>query len=140
MKTICLSFDNFDFVVDTFKNACVNGIITMVENAIFISPYSFHECINRWMLNCCGHRTPFINLTFGFLTRFTHPYQLQLILENHDFRYGFVQVKKSFKVFFILKLLYVIRVFQEEVFASLYNLLVRLRCFCLYPLLSSSPS
>ena len=85
----------------------MNGIIAMVENAIFITPCSICECIYRWMMNSFDQRAPFINLPFGFLTGFTLPYQFQFILENHNLRYGFIQCKQTIKVFLFLIVPYV---------------------------------
>ena len=61
MKAIGFSFNDFDFVIDTFQHTCVNREVAMVENTIFISPNTSNKCINRLMMNGFGQCTPFID-------------------------------------------------------------------------------
>ena len=67
MKTVCLTLNDFDFIVGPFQSAGANRIVRMVQDTIFKEPQSSDESPNRRMVNRFGHATPIIQCLFDDL-------------------------------------------------------------------------
>jgi len=51
MKTISLTFDNFNFVVDAFQSAGANRIVSVVQDAILEESQAFNKRFHRGVFN-----------------------------------------------------------------------------------------
>jgi len=46
MKAVGFTFDDFNFVINPFQFACVDGVITVIENAILVSFQHISKTVN----------------------------------------------------------------------------------------------
>ena len=65
MVTIGFSFDHLDLVVHTFQLSSVNGIITVIEDAVTVSIEHLGKCPDLRMIYRSGQCTPIINSFVG---------------------------------------------------------------------------
>ena len=49
VKSVCFTFDDFDFVIHTFQLSGVDRIITMIEDAVSISFQHPGKACHRWV-------------------------------------------------------------------------------------------
>ena len=61
MVTIGFSFDHLDLVVHTFQLSSVNGIITVIEDAVTVSFKGVGELLDRRMFGATGQSAPLFN-------------------------------------------------------------------------------
>jgi len=59
MITIGFSFDDFDLIVHSFQLSGMDGIITVIQDAIAITLQSIRELPDLRMLEASSQRTPF---------------------------------------------------------------------------------
>ena len=68
MKAISLTFNNLDFIVDSFQSAGSDRIISVIQDAILEKTQPSDKCLDRAMLNLPGHSAPIIESPFNFPT------------------------------------------------------------------------
>lgn len=60
MKTIGFTFNDLDFVINPFQLTSMEGILTMVQNAIAMAFKHFYEAVQSAMIQRAGQFTPMI--------------------------------------------------------------------------------
>jgi len=60
MKTIGFTFNDLDFVINPFQLTSMEGILTMVQNAIAMAFKHFYKAVQSAMIQRAGQFTPMI--------------------------------------------------------------------------------
>jgi hypothetical protein len=82
MEAIRFTFNDFDFIIDTFESTGTNRIIRMVQDAVLEEPQSFDECSYGWMVDLAGHIAPVLQ---GLFNRIKNKFSLfRQFLQSYD--------------------------------------------------------
>jgi len=65
MRTISLAFNEFDFVIHPFQSASMDGILTMVHDAIAMAFKHVCKSVQSTMIQRAGQLTPMIQCFTG---------------------------------------------------------------------------
>ena len=65
VKSVCFTFDDFDFVIHTFQLSGVDGIITMIKDPVSISFQHPGKACHRWVFYGPGQFAPVIKSLAG---------------------------------------------------------------------------
>jgi hypothetical protein len=82
MKSIGPAFDDFDLVVDSFQPPCVDGIATVIDNAIGISNESSRETDEWFDPALEGNHAPAYKCFICPTSILVAPESLQVILQD----------------------------------------------------------
>lgn len=94
MKAISLTFNNLDFIVDSFQLAGTDWVISVIEDAILEKTQSSDKCLDRAMLNLSGHSAPIIESLFNFPTVAIVIKQFELIFQYIQYAECGIQLQK----------------------------------------------
>jgi hypothetical protein len=129
MEAISLSFDDFDFIIDSFQLPCMNWIVTVIEDPIVVTPQGLGKLFHLRMVNSLCQHTPLLN---GFLCPCpgsVGPDVFEFLFKNHYRIDDLVQLEQLFEVFSIFRLSDIPSIFQQKVFCALEDVFVFLRGF-----------
>lgn len=118
MVSISFAFDEFDFVVDSFQFAGMNGVVTVIEDSVPIPFEGFGKLGDRWVSNCTGQGTPLINGLVGPGSRFVGPDMFEFLFENINRANRFVQCQELLQVLSVSESSDVRPVFQQQILGS----------------------
>ena len=79
MKAVGLAFNDFDFVVNPFQFTGMDGIFTMVQDAIPMAFKHFYEAVQRAIIQRAGKLTPMIHCFTGPGSGFVRPDMSKLV-------------------------------------------------------------
>ena len=79
MKTIGFTFNDLDFVIHPFQFASMDGIFTMVQDAIAMVFKHFCEAVQSAMIQRTGQCTPMIQRLTGPGSGSVGPYMFKLV-------------------------------------------------------------
>ena len=65
VKSVCFTFDDFDFVIHTFQLSSVDRIIAVIEDTVLVSFQHPDEACHRWMFYGPGQFAPLIKSLAG---------------------------------------------------------------------------
>ena len=125
MKAISFTFNNFDFVVGTFKLTSSDRIISMIKNAILKKSQAFDKRINRWMVNMAGHLAPVIQRLFNLLSIAVVEKKFKMIFQHiQDIEPG-VQFKHLLQMALLI-FSKIILILKQNISAALENFFILL--------------
>jgi len=125
MKSIGSAFDNFDLVVNSLQPPRMDGISTMIDNAIGISDKGFREADEWFDPTLKGNHAPARKCFDGPARVPVLPEPLQIILQDVSGAQCFIQFEQGLEVWSFL-ISQVLTVLQKQVFTSLHDLLSRI--------------
>lgn len=79
METIGFTFNDFDFVIDPFQFAGMDGIITMIQDTIAIAFKHLSETVQGVIVQRAGQCTPLIQRLVGPGSGSISPDMFQLV-------------------------------------------------------------
>jgi len=134
MEAISFSFNHFDFVIHSFQLSCMNGIVTMIQDSIPITPQGlgkqgFGKLFHLRMVNSLCQQTPFL---YGLLWPCPGPVGpdvFEFLFEDHHRINGFVQLEQLFEVYSFFRLSDIPPIFQQKIFGALEDVFVVLGGF-----------
>ena len=118
MVTIGFAFDDFDFVVDSFQFASMNGMVTVIEDSVPIAFKGFGKRGDIFVSYRAGQSAPLINGLVGPGSRFVGPDMFEFFFENINRADGFVQFQELLQVLSVSKSSDVRPVFQQQVLGT----------------------
>ncbi len=79
MKAVCFSFDDFDLVVDPLQFTGVDGVITVVQDAVAMTIEHLSKFVQGAVIQRPGQRTPLIQGFAGPGSGLVRPDMLELV-------------------------------------------------------------
>lgn len=94
MKTISLTLNDLDFIINPLHTACMDRKPAMVDNTTGISSKGSRKSHHRSYLALPGYRAPKLKKVLGRFWVSILPELLQIILEDVNRCYSLVKFKK----------------------------------------------
>jgi len=69
MEAVSLSFNDFDLVTDAFKAACMNRVVTVIQDPVLITQQAAGEPPHFRVVNGFCQRIPLLNSLFCLSSR-----------------------------------------------------------------------
>ena len=129
MVAVSFSFNDFDFVIDTFQLSGMDGEVAVIQDAIAVSLQHFRKLQDFLMWDTPGQSTPFIQGFNGPGTGFVAPDMLQLVPQDQDRADHFIQLKQLPQLLPFFDSPKVGSILQEEVTSAFEDVLVLLGRF-----------
>ena len=129
METISLPLDDFNLVIDPFQFACMNRIITMIQDSIPVTPQGLNKLLHSRVINSLCQRTPFLNGILSPCPGSVSPDMFEFVLEDQHRIDNFVQLEQLFQVLSVFRLSDILPVFQRKIFGALEDFFVGLGGF-----------
>jgi len=79
MKAVGLALDDFDLVVDSFQLSGVDGVITVIQDAVAVTLQHLGKLVQRAVIQRTGQRAPFIQGFTGPGAGLIRPDMLELV-------------------------------------------------------------
>ena len=102
--------DQFDFVIHSFEFSGVDGVVAMVQDAVFEKPQPTGKPSNRGVIDPVGHGAPGVQGTLGIVPVDVPEDRLELILEQIYVVKSIVQIAEFPEPVFLV-LIEVFRIF-----------------------------
>ena len=131
MKTVRLTFDHLDFVVGTFQAAGADGIVRMIQDAVFKKSQTTDKLLDRRMLDRTGHAAPVVQHVFDASAVTVVIDHFQLRPQDVQNTQGFIDRQDLLQAASLI-VMQILGVLQQQVAAALKHLLFLCRRFAIF--------
>jgi hypothetical protein len=126
---IGFTFDDFNFVVDSFQFTGMNGVVTVIEDPVSVTFNGFGKLGDCRVSYRTGEGAPLIDGLVGPCSRCIGPEVFEFLLEDHDDTNGFVQFQELLQMLSVSESSDVGPIFQQQVLGTFDDSFMSFACF-----------